>query len=31
MDDVAYVALSLYMDKTLFWTGDTKTYKRNYP
>jgi predicted nucleic acid-binding protein len=24
MDDIAYVALSLYMDKTLIWTGDTK-------
>ena len=24
MDDIAFVALSLYMDDTIIWTGDNK-------
>ncbi len=27
MDDIAFVALSLFMDKTLIWTGDVKLRK----
>ena len=27
MDDIAFVALSLYMEKTIIWTGDTKLRK----